>query len=297
MLSVGLGETDTLSHLAGLLQKGAVIACVNSPSSVTVSGDACAVDEVATNLALKGIFTRKLRVDAAYHSHHMRAVADDYLNAIQDMDVLATGTSDIEMFSSVTGKLVDQKDLGPKYWVDNLVSPVRFSDAVHNLSKHPPRKRRRRQQGQMNSYTWLEIGPHGAMSTPVRQTLTHTPIEYFSVISRGKNAISTVLHAAGDLWTRGCPVDVSVVNNPDLASNKRPVLMHDLPSYPWNHGTQYWLEPRISREYRFRKHPRQDLLGARLEGPSEPTWRQFLRPTENPWIEDYKVKGLPEPLF
>lgn len=289
MLSVGLGEEETVPYLAGLSQKGAVIACVNSPRSVTVSGDASAVDEAATILAANGIFTRKLRVEAAYHSHHMQAVADDYLDAIRDVHTTSTGNPSIEMFSSVTGKLINQTDLGPQYWVDNLVCPVRFSDAVRNLAIHPPRKQRRRQQGQMNNYTWLELGPHGAMSTPVRQTLTNTPIEYFSALSRGKNAISTLLHTAGDLWTHDCPVNISLVNNPDISNNRRPTLMHDLPSYAWNHGTDYWLEPRLSREYRLRKHPRQDLLGARVEGSSEPTWRQFLRPSENPWIEDYQV--------
>ena len=80
MLSVGLGEDEASRYLENLTQGQAIIACINSPNSVTVSGDVDAIYEVYTRIVARGdeTFCRKLLVDTAYHSHHMRAAADEY---------------------------------------------------------------------------------------------------------------------------------------------------------------------------------------------------------------------------
>lgn len=109
-----------------------VVACRNSPTSVTLSGDAEAVEDVAKMLNEAGIFNLILPVSTAYHSHHMLRVADMYLEAIRDVTVLRPSFErKVAMFSSVTGKIVSiEDDLGPEYWVRNMVSPVRFDDAL-----------------------------------------------------------------------------------------------------------------------------------------------------------------------
>lgn len=52
------------------LTSGVVIACENSPESVTISGDADKIDEVMAALkeAKPDAFNRLLRVEKAYHS-------------------------------------------------------------------------------------------------------------------------------------------------------------------------------------------------------------------------------------
>lgn len=37
------------------------------------------------------------------------------------------------MYSAVTGCAVESSELGPMYWVRNLVSPVLFYDALYQL--------------------------------------------------------------------------------------------------------------------------------------------------------------------
>lgn len=66
MAAVGLGWTDTSLHLLS----GAVIACDNSLSNVTISGDEDAVNATLSRIesARTGVFARKLKVDKAYHS-------------------------------------------------------------------------------------------------------------------------------------------------------------------------------------------------------------------------------------
>lgn len=293
MMSVGLGENEAKTYLGKTAQDKVVIACINSPSSVTLSGDACALDQLDKIFTSEGIFVRKLKVEVAYHSHHMKAVADAYSESIRDVTTLLhKGDSEVNMFSSVTGGLIDTSALTPEYWVTNLISPVRFSDAVLSLSTYQPGKRRRHPVTEGFVDLWIEIGPHGALATPVKQTLDNNTTDYLSVLQRGKNAIGTALTVAGDLWSRGYPVDLaSTVDRSDAKANQASLLV-DAPTYPWNHGAEYWSEPRLSVVHRFQKHPRQDLIGSPMKSSSEPAWRHFLRMSENPWMEDHQVKQL-----
>ncbi|KAH6623651.1 hypothetical protein F5144DRAFT_540013 [Chaetomium tenue] len=84
MIAVGLGVDETESYLRRLTQTNgkAVIACINSPSSTTVSGDVSAIKELEELANVDGVFARRLRINTAWHSHHMVSVAEDYIEAI-----------------------------------------------------------------------------------------------------------------------------------------------------------------------------------------------------------------------
>ena len=68
MAAIGLSEQD----VAPFIQSGAgvVVACENSPSSVTISGRSDQLDLVlaAVKESRPEAFARKLKVDMAYHS-------------------------------------------------------------------------------------------------------------------------------------------------------------------------------------------------------------------------------------
>ena len=100
MMAVGAGPDDVQPLLKGLKTGRAVIACINSPSSITVSGDEDAITELQSVVEGKGFFNRKLRVGMAYHSHHMELVADDYLASLGD--IRPRKSSGARYFSSVT---------------------------------------------------------------------------------------------------------------------------------------------------------------------------------------------------
>ncbi|EDN96879.1 hypothetical protein SS1G_01807 [Sclerotinia sclerotiorum 1980 UF-70] len=82
MLAVGLGEDKVKPFIQTLSSGKVVIACSNSPTSTTISGDEAAILELQRTLENRSIFTRKLNVDTAYHSHHMEVVASQYLNML-----------------------------------------------------------------------------------------------------------------------------------------------------------------------------------------------------------------------
>lgn len=60
MMALGLSKEEALPYLATLTKGKAVVACSNSPSSVTISGDETAIDELLLIMEEEKIFARKL---------------------------------------------------------------------------------------------------------------------------------------------------------------------------------------------------------------------------------------------
>ncbi|KAK2801278.1 Type I Iterative PKS [Onygenales sp. PD_10] len=286
MLAVGTSQ-DTVRPILKLLRAGyATIACVNSPSSITVSGDCLAIDELESILQEKHLFCRRLKIDVAYHSDHMDKISEDYLSTIKSIhpEPLTNAT----FYSSVLGRLVESTELGPEYWVKNLTSPVLFPDAIGEMcsSKSPP-------------HLLFEIGPHSALKGPVIDTLKNlgagtAKILYASAIVRGADAMESILNSAATAYRQGVNLDMNAVNFPRTNARHNSVV-GDLPGYPWQHGTRYWHEPRIALKHRTRDGKRNDVLGvlANYSNDMEPTWRNIVRLDEVPWLRDHKMQGLP----
>src|SRR6185436_6822759 len=66
------------------------IAAHNSPSSVVLSGDAAALDEVLHTIQPLGVFTRMLHVDIAFHSAQMDSIRFELENALSAIQSLPT---------------------------------------------------------------------------------------------------------------------------------------------------------------------------------------------------------------
>ncbi|KAJ5135407.1 Lovastatin diketide synthase LovF [Penicillium bovifimosum] len=302
MMAAGLSQNDAQIYLEKIPAGSAVIACINSPSSVTLSGDVDAIDQLEALISSDGKFARKLKVTTAYHSPHMREVEQKYLDMIGEiipMEANETDNSPV-MYSSLTGSIVSSaKELNAQYWVDNMQSPVNFSQALLALLKH---KRVAPGGTRPVSVQWgsfLEVGPHAALQGPVRQIIDASnnkfakSAPYASMLVRGKDATETALNAAGVLWAAGCKVDMAAVNQQPSTGSNTPQMLCDLPRYPWNYTRSYWHESYSSRSYRFPPHMRNDYLGMAEDSQNshEPRWRNYLRISENPWIEDHTITG------
>ena len=293
MLAVGASETQAEAWISQLSHGEVVVACVNSPCSVTISGDATGIEELHDQLKKKDVFARKLKVETAYHSQHMNTIAAPYLKAIQDVQAMSPRESRM-MYSAVSAGLVDAAELGPVYWVRNLVSPVLFSDAAYELLR-PIQRGKRTTETAID--VLLEIGPHSALQGPVSQIMKEygiKDVDYRSVLSRGQNGIETAMAAAGALFAHGVAVDIKKVNyDADRVSNDLPRPLVNLPSYHWNHSKTYWGESRISKQYRLREYPQLSLLGAPCPtmGETERLWRGFLRISEQQWVRDHKIQN------
>ena len=83
MLATGMSPETAEKYIADTKGGRVVIACINNPDSVTLSGDMAVLDEVASRLEKDGVFNRKLKVPMAYHSHHMTLMAQEYTDRLR----------------------------------------------------------------------------------------------------------------------------------------------------------------------------------------------------------------------
>lgn len=285
---------ETINSLS--LQDSVVVACVNSPESVTLSGDQTGIETIVQHLQSEGTFVRKLNTGGrAYHSHHMKAIGDEYQRLLEKVlpqyPTPKRTNSNSCMISSVTGTTAPTK-LGPAYWRKNLESPVLFYQAIEQMAT-------------VDQHI-VEIGPHSALQLPIKQIRTALGIEeeklkYSTALTRGKNAVTCVLSLAGNLFLHGHSIDFAKVNAIDLPSSKMKIdvsalgkTIVDLPPYQWKYDNTLYYEPRISKEFRNRKHPHHDLLGSQIQGGDGVgiTWRNLLKTKDVPWLEDHKVRVL-----
>ncbi|OAG03244.1 uncharacterized protein CC84DRAFT_1251427 [Paraphaeosphaeria sporulosa] len=301
MIAVGLSEEDARPYLEEVIRSNASpwalrVACYNSPRSITVSGPSDQVDNLETILDEASVFNRVLRVPVAYHSPQMEVIAAEYGDSIGAMQVQELR---IPMVSSVTGMIATAKQLQrAQYWVDNMVSAVRFDEAVEALTAVSPKtltKKLDRSHLMMPAVDLLvEIGPHTALKGPVLDILKKTPraseVDYDFAISRNVSAAETVHHLIGRLHCKGLDVDLRQINDP--IGTPRAVLTN-LPAYPFDKSQTFWYESRMNKDYRLKEHGHQEFLGSRsLDWCSlAPQWRYFIRTKELPWTEDHKING------
>jgi acyl transferase domain-containing protein len=291
MLAVGVGEEELHSHISRLTAGHVVIACCNSPLSTTVSGDEAGITELKKILERSAISVKRLKVDTAYHSHHMEAVASGYSERLQGLQSKSTQSA-VDFYSSVTAQ-AKISDFGPAYWISNLVSKVRFYDTLKHLCHRLHHEFT--SMSAMVCHTFLEIGPHNTLLGPIKQTLTKLKLESFrvncvSALIRRRDSQLSFLQAIGSSFEHGLPVNLTRANSLD-GINRSCSVIADLPSYPWDHSSSYWHEPRMSKEHRLRPHPYHDLLGLRLPGINalEPMWRHVLNVESLPWLLDHIV--------
>ncbi|KAL4946544.1 hypothetical protein BDV06DRAFT_218262 [Aspergillus oleicola] len=243
MMAVGMSAPDAQQYTATLRTGKATVGCINSPVSVTVSGDEPAITEMETVLQDKEIFTRRLDVEVAYHSHHMNRIADSYLSSISHTRPLADSTDTTQrptktrFFSSVTGCETSADELTPHYWVRNLVEPVKMADAIQSMCFYNsngipssvPRTLHRRIliPKKPSIHNIIEVGPHAALAGPIKQTLKeYNSLErahpdYNSMLVSAMDATSTALSVAAALVCNGYPVNLQSINDPSLRSEQQ----------------------------------------------------------------------------
>ncbi|KAK1992151.1 beta-ketoacyl synthase domain-containing protein [Colletotrichum falcatum] len=262
---------------------GLQVACVNSPSSVTISGDRCDVLRMRDELKSRRVLCKVLDVDVAYHSRHMRFVEGSYKSCIQRI-LPNEATENIPFFSSVKGEMLPHSLLDPSYWAQNLVSPVQFVAAVKAMMASDSRPD-----------ILVELSPHATLELALAETLSELSpgpqATYLPLVRRGKDSAVTALQTIGEIWARGHPVDMLRVCSKGADAQGYKTLVN-LPSYPWNHSKVFWHESHTCTEHRFRTFGRQDLIGSPSPDATtfEPRWRGFFRISENPWIQDHRVQ-------
>lgn len=137
--------------LTPLLLSGVVVCVFNADDSIVVGGSIADINEQANIFGLNKIESRELKVSHAYHTPMMNGVLAEYseiLSRVTFKDVDAT------IFSTYTGGLVTKEQFSSKeYWLNQLINPVRFSQAVQIARES------------FSNPVFIEVGPGNGLSS------------------------------------------------------------------------------------------------------------------------------------
>ncbi|XPS69105.1 hypothetical protein M3J09_001385 [Ascochyta lentis] len=292
MLAAGVSLEDAreLVGLEAFAGRVCIAAC-NSPDSVTLSGDMDALEDMVELLQDESKFARLLRVDKAYHSHHMLPCSEPYMTALHECGCAVADGSDTgaKWYSSVReGKTMTRADVTAQYWRDNLVSPVLFRQALE-------------QAGLEHSLdAAVEMGPHPALEAPATNTLAtvrrdELPLPYTACLQRGRDDVTAFAAGLGYLWERLArlrPINATTwvaamqPTSPAMSLHKR------LQPYAWDHARVYWSESRAAKTALHGPRPHL-MLGTLLPSSTATTlqWRNFIRPRDHEWMQGHDLQG------
>ncbi|KAA6407229.1 MAG: hypothetical protein FRX48_09031 [Lasallia pustulata] len=287
MLAVGTSLEDAVELCKDEQFVGRItVAASNSSTSVTLSGDEDAIAEAEMILEDEKKFKRRLKVDRAYHSHHMLPSCAAYERSLRALNVrVHDPSSRCTWFSTVHALSEARTELRDTYWKDNMVKPVLFSQAIEKAFLTGPFD------------VAIEIGPHPALKGPasqVIQDLTNESIVYTGTLKRGQNGIEAFADGLGCLWTQLGNSAVDLENFARLVTTGADFrLMKNLPTYKWDHDREYWQESRLSRVFRTRINPVHELLGTLCTDSThyQLSWRNLLRPREVTWIHGHQLQN------
>lgn len=290
MMAVGTSAADAEEICSLPDFEGRVgIAAFNSSSSLTLSGDKDAIEDIKVVLEDEKKFARLLKVDTAYHSSHMSPCAAPYVSALEKCDITlkSPGSNMPVWYSSVEEgrRMSDAQDLRGSYWVANMLKPVLFSGAI--VSAYA--------DGKFDLA--IELGPHPALKGPATQTLqdlSGSNTHYTGLLSRGKDDVEAFASSLGDLWCNFDQIQMDLEAFDEVVSGGPACqLVKGLPTYVWDHEKLFWKESRRSKLMRNRSEPSHSLLGARLPDGTEGEirWKNFLKAADVPWLDDHRLQG------
>ncbi|ETS80412.1 hypothetical protein PFICI_07941 [Pestalotiopsis fici W106-1] len=291
MMAAGTSFDDATELCALETFEGRVgVAASNAPESVTLSGDKDAILEIQEILNEESKFNRILKVDKAYHSHHMRPCADPYVTALKacgcDTFNMEATPSAIWISSVFEGHIMTPEDLKAEYWSDNLLSPVLFSYAIEQaLVKHSPFD------------VCIEVGPHPTLKGPSLQTIENcagSTLPYTGCMDRKKTDTEAFSACLGYLWSQfGSPaIDIDRLLGSLSPDGDNADLSKELPCYAWDHSRSYRKESRLLRQWLGGDRPHL-LLGKRLpqSSPISNQWHNFIRQRDIEWLSGHSLQG------
>ena len=279
MLAVGLPQ-EMAEPLLARYGGSVSIAAVNSPSSVTLSGDAQSLEDIRQEMEAGQTFCRFLQVDVPYHCDRMEAIRDELHESLAN---LGSCTPTISYFSTVTGGALNDPQLDAEYWWRNVRQPVLFNCAMEALLA-------------AGADTFVEIGAHPVLMNSMAECAgSATKITVLPSLRRGEPQLAVLLATLGRLYTMGRHVDWSRV----YADQGRVVR---LPPYPWQRES-FWCEDAAQRRARLEiggeasellGPTTYSLLGQKVQSAhQEHAWHVAISiDSDHLWLSDHRVQGV-----
>ncbi|MFZ1926833.1 MAG: benzoate-CoA ligase family protein, partial [Solirubrobacteraceae bacterium] len=279
MVSVSL-DLEALGRVLEPWGERVSLAAVNGPSSIVVSGECEALQELLLRCEADGVRARRIAVDYAAHSAAVEAIREELLEGCAS---ISPRSGEVPFYSTVTGGLLDTAGLDAEYWYRNLRETVRLAPVVRTLIDR-------------GCGTFIETSPHPVLAVGLQETAEEAlegsgKVGVVGSLRREEDGWASFSRSAAQAWVHGAHVDWRVLFG---ASEPRRV---DLPTYAFQRQ-RYWLERGSdvpgdlgAAGLATSTHP---LLGARVSMADGEGWlftgRLSLR--SQPWLSDHAVCGV-----
>ncbi|MFF4085174.1 SDR family NAD(P)-dependent oxidoreductase [Streptomyces sp. NPDC001777] len=195
------------------------IAAVNTDRWTVISGDADAVEDVLIELDDADVACGKLNAACASHSAHM----DPLLPGLRaEFAVLRPRQTDVPFYSTVTGDLVDGRELDADYWCRNLREPVRLDLAQAKLIED-------------GHDVFVEVSPNPVLVMPLTNGLGEADGLVVPSLQRGRGDLGELLGTLALLHVQGREIDW------DHALGAPTGTLVPLPTYAFQRE-RYWTE-------------------------------------------------------
>ncbi|NKI73440.1 SDR family NAD(P)-dependent oxidoreductase [Dickeya sp. CFBP 2040] len=269
MVAIEASEADILPLLKGH-EDQVVIAAINAPSSVVISGGTDQVLHIAEQWQAHGYRTHRLTTSHAFHSPHIDTILDSLRNTLSTLSLHAPA---IPIISTVTGtRLTNEQACSVDYWTHQARHAVRFGAAIQWLQVH-------------NTVTALEIGPDGVLAALGRaSTGSESGTAWIACLRKERDEWRSFFAALARLYAQGQALDWT-----KLLARTPPV---PLPTYPFQRR-RYWLQappaqPTFGGGLFALNHP---FLHAGISLADQQGWifTGQLDATKQPWLLEHRV--------
>ncbi len=269
MMAVGLPPEDAVTMIEAF--DGRVeIAAFNSPVAITLSGEAEDLEELGRTFESKGISFHSLDLDYAFHNKVLDPVEKDLMRDLEGL-ALSANADGAAFYSTVSGDLLETKELDAGYWWRNARDPVRFGECIAEMCG-------------AGIQTFLEIGPHPILQSYIRQTLREVKRSGLPLptLVCGQDSPGMVDAALDKLFVSGAGLDME-----RIFPGRRTVA--DLPTYPWQRE-KHWFPRTPEARGPIYQRTEGSLLGSRPIADAT-MWESLIDPDVFPFLGDHRVGG------
>ncbi|WP_374523679.1 type I polyketide synthase [Streptomyces malaysiensis] len=226
MVSVALPVVEVRERIALWGEERISVAAVNGPSSVVVSGEPTALDELLASCEADEVRARRVPVDYASHSAQVELLREELLELLAPVQ---PKNAQVPFLSTVTGEWIDGPELDAEYWFTNLRRTVELEGAVRRLLDE-------------GFGVFIESSAHPVLTMGVQETAEDAGVDAAAIgsLRRDEGGLDRFWASVGEAWSRGVNVDWDAVFD---GTGARRV---ELPTYAFQQQ-RYWPEAAPAR--------------------------------------------------
>ncbi|GDY53746.1 hypothetical protein SVIO_043690 [Streptomyces violaceusniger] len=226
MVSVALPVADVRERIAPWGEERISVAAVNGPSSVVVSGEPAALEELLASCEADEVRARRVPVDYASHSAQVELLREELLELLAPVQ---PKNAQVPFLSTVTGEWVEGPELDAEYWFTNLRRTVELEGAVRRLLDE-------------GFGVFIESSAHPVLTMGVQETAEDAGVDAAAIgsLRRDEGGLDRFWASVGEAWSRGVAVDWDAVFD---GTGARRI---ELPTYAFQQQ-RYWPEAAPAR--------------------------------------------------